>query len=310
MMRIVCGWMAAVLFGVASAAHATTPAPESARPSVAFAAVPGGFGGTMLSVRCDTAVVLKVVPQFWNANFLWAGAGLRFGSRRPDGSLPFAFDVRDMAISGDGLVQEPSAGTMQWTWDLNMARETPSIGRPGAAEAKGGLTFFLDLDSLARRGHAANPVLKEDRMGWSWEVTPGKTIDVQFERPLAQLYFEMNRPDQIRASFVAAPIPAGTYRQTMTLSMPRETQIEPTLQERYAFDPADGFDNAFDVDEWPVDLSYLNEKPAGKHGFARARGDELVFADGTPVRFWGTSIQGASVMPMANGEYDRQRIDK
>jgi hypothetical protein len=302
--------MAAVLLGVGSATHAAAPATEPVPPPVAFAAVPGGFGGTMLSVRCDTAPVLNVVPQFWNANFLWAGAGLRFGTREADGSLPFAFEVKDLAISGTGQVREVSPGTMQWTWDLNVARETPAIGPPGPAEAKGGLTFFLDLDSPARRGHAADPILKEGLTGWSWEATPGKTIDVQFERPLAQLYFEMNRPDQIRASFVAAPIAAGMYRQTMTMSMPGETQIEPTLQERYAFDPADGFDNAFDVDEWPVDLSYLNEKPAGTHGFARARGDALAFADGTPVRFWGTSIQGASVMPMVSGQYDRQRIDR
>lgn len=46
-----------------------------------------------------------------------------------------------------------------------------------------------------------------------------------------------------------------------------------------------------------VDLSFLNaiEKPAGKRGFVRAKGDSLVFADGTPVRFWGTNLSAAAI---------------
>ena len=42
----------------------------------------------------------------------------------------------------------------------------------------------------------------------------------------------------------------------------------------------------------PLDISYLfeAEKPAGKHGFLRAEGEQFVFEDGTAVRFWGTTI--------------------
>ncbi|MCQ0090487.1 hypothetical protein FGD77_01585 [Roseovarius sp. M141] len=39
------------------------------------------------------------------------------------------------------------------------------------------------------------------------------------------------------------------------------------------------------------DLSFLNEKPAGLRGRVRAQGAELVFADGTPARFWGANLQ-------------------
>ena len=41
-----------------------------------------------------------------------------------------------------------------------------------------------------------------------------------------------------------------------------------------------------------VDLSFLNhsEIPAGKHGFLKAMGDKLMFADGTQARFWGTNL--------------------
>ena len=42
----------------------------------------------------------------------------------------------------------------------------------------------------------------------------------------------------------------------------------------------------------PVDLSFLNhsEIPAGKHGFLKAMGEKLVFADGTQARFGGTNL--------------------
>lgn len=39
------------------------------------------------------------------------------------------------------------------------------------------------------------------------------------------------------------------------------------------------------------DLSFLNEKPAGLRGRVHAQGADLVFADGTPTRFWGANLQ-------------------
>lgn len=47
----------------------------------------------------------------------------------------------------------------------------------------------------------------------------------------------------------------------------------------------------------PVDLSFLNkpEIPAGRRGFLRARGERLLFEDGTPARFWGTSLTAAAL---------------
>ena len=49
----------------------------------------------------------------------------------------------------------------------------------------------------------------------------------------------------------------------------------------------------------PVDISFVfeDEKPAGKHGFCKARGDRFVFEDGTPVRFWGTNLNSGACFP-------------
>ena len=52
-------------------------------------------------------------------------------------------------------------------------------------------------------------------------------------------------------------------------------------------------------DKMPVDISavFASEKPAGKHGFCKAVGDDLRFEDGTLARFWGVNINGSANFP-------------
>lgn len=40
----------------------------------------------------------------------------------------------------------------------------------------------------------------------------------------------------------------------------------------------------------PVDVSFLLDAPAGKHGFVRAQGAHLVTGDGKRIRFWGVNV--------------------
>ena len=49
----------------------------------------------------------------------------------------------------------------------------------------------------------------------------------------------------------------------------------------------------------PLDISYVfaEEKPAGKHGFLQAKGDNFYFEDGTLVRFWGTNLNAGACFP-------------
>lgn len=51
----------------------------------------------------------------------------------------------------------------------------------------------------------------------------------------------------------------------------------------------------------PVDVSFLLDAPAGKHGFIRAQGGHLVTADGKRIRFWGVNVtdwsKGSTMIP-------------
>ena len=46
-----------------------------------------------------------------------------------------------------------------------------------------------------------------------------------------------------------------------------------------------------------LDMSFLLDAPAGKHGFVRVRGDGFVFEDGTEARFWGGNFFGEANFP-------------
>ena len=52
-------------------------------------------------------------------------------------------------------------------------------------------------------------------------------------------------------------------------------------------------------DAMPVDISFVfaDEKPAGKHGFLKVKGDDFYFEDGTLARFWGVNFNGGACFP-------------
>jgi len=66
------------------------------------------------------------------------------------------------------------------------------------------------------------------------------------------------------------------------------------LGKRYGEVAPDWLPGTLEWDKWPIDLRFLNDgdRPAGRHGKVRARGDQLVFEDGTVARFWGTNVVG------------------
>jgi hypothetical protein len=46
-----------------------------------------------------------------------------------------------------------------------------------------------------------------------------------------------------------------------------------------------------------LDMSYLLDAPAGKHGWVRRQGENFVFENGTKVKFWGTNIVASANFP-------------
>ena len=52
------------------------------------------------------------------------------------------------------------------------------------------------------------------------------------------------------------------------------------------------------IEVWKdINLSFLLDPPAGKHGFAKSKDGKIVFEDGTFCRFWGVDIVGGNAFP-------------
>ena len=272
---------------------------------------PGLDGGCVAQVNVDSVRLIRVATQWWSRQFKWEGARIACDPHTADGIVNFTWNVPGMGITGGGTICRPRHNEALWTWHLATEKEWPVVGEPGAKQPHGGLTFFLDLKTATRRGCTADPVLNPDKTGFTWEVTPGKTVAVTFSTPLASLYFEQHRKSEIRCMFYEAPVAAGKLDQTMTVRLPEDAAVVPSLAERYAADTTGWITGALDPHASFVDLSYLNDKPAGRHGFIQAKGSELVFGDGTPARLWGFGLQaGTLYLHTKDGKPDREIIDR
>ncbi len=111
------------------------------------------------------------------------------------------------------------------------------------------------------------------------------------------------------------PIPVDTKRAVLAIGLhdcsgtADFTDLSLTVAQGDAsFDPQAGAQTdtrgwwAFHAKETPaagtaIDLSALNDTPAGKHGFLTARDGHLYFADGTRARFWGFDIMAEQCFP-------------
>ncbi|MGB2820586.1 MAG: glycosyl hydrolase family 5, partial [Phycisphaerae bacterium] len=217
-----------------------------------------------------------------------AGAKIGLGQKK-DGATPLAGSVRDLGIAVAGDVASPAANKLRYTWDLQAGKALSGI-------IGGGMEFRLSLNDPAFGAKVAGPALLPDNTGWRWPVGGGQEVRVEFARPIANVYFERGNKAQVRCMFVGQELAEGTHTVVMTVTLPAGGKVVKSAADRYGSAGTAGWwPDAMAHDASPVDLSFLNHKPAGKHGFVRARGEGLVFADDTPIRFWGGNIAAYAI---------------
>ena len=133
--------------------------------------------------------------------------------------------------------------------------------------------FTLDLD-------ASTPLLVQDNRGWG-----GNTLELRFN---------FRRQEQ------GEEVPAGeTVRREFTFGLNSPLQI--VLDATSATDATDTSDwiaYTLPWDSAPVDVSFLNHKPAGKHGFVTAKDGKFTLSEsGEEIRFWGTCFSAGANFP-------------
>ncbi|MDF2439678.1 MAG: hypothetical protein JWN98_662 [Abditibacteriota bacterium] len=236
-----------------------------------------------VSISHRGAPVVEAKWIFWGAGWKWLGADFSTGAKAAAGTA-YAGAVPDLKLKFSGTVTNPQPNVLQFRYLMDAAEGVQNI-------TGGGLEWSLKTDAPSLRGQSSEPQMLPDNAGWTWPVANGQAVTVKFEPPPASVYFERGNKNQIRAMFAAGNLTAGRREGLMTVQLPACAQLQKSPSERYgATDMASLIPDAMRWDVAPVDLSFLNHKPAGRHGFVKAQGDRLVFADGTPARFWGGNI--------------------
>jgi hypothetical protein len=243
----------------------------------------------LFTVRENTANLVTTDFVFWKARWKWAGARVQTSIPGP---LAYRLEgnFSRIGLNLKGEVRRAAPNKMVWNFDLatNLALKD-AIG--------GGIVFKLNPEALRRQGQT--PELLPGNAGWRIRAgAGGGFLTVRFDPPAARVFFERGKRREIRAFFYDKGVMPGHKQLRMTVTLPRDGQVAPTLSERLGPGPDKTWYN--DVLYWatsPVDLSFLNEteKPAGKHGFLAAVGEDLVFADGSKAKFWGANIQAGAL---------------
>ncbi|MHC8332718.1 glycoside hydrolase 5 family protein [Pseudomonas sp. LB3P25] len=197
-------------------------------------------------------------------------------------------------------IQKEDEHKLTWNFALNAHSMKPGV-------MGGGIVFNFDPALFA--GEMGQPVLLPDNRGWSWGNAQGRRVEMRFEPALASVYFEPGDPSEVRAFFYKNTIKPGRQNFKATLSISGDVAIGPTSTERFGLvDPKSWPSDELDWRTSPVDLSFLNapEKPAGKRGFVKASGEQLLFADNTPARFWGTNLAAYALFHTPDDEIKLQ----
>jgi hypothetical protein len=139
---------------------------------------------------------------------------------------------------------------------------------PGRADG-----FKLRLDEPSN-------LLVQDGRGWG-----GTDLELRFNFRRAEAGDEVPAGESVQRAF------------TLSLNSPLQMALDDSVVTNQT-DTSAWIPYTLPWDSCPVDMSFLSEKPAGKHGFVAARNGEFVLADsGQPIRFWGTCFSAGANFP-------------
>ncbi|MCW8131944.1 MAG: cellulase family glycosylhydrolase [Planctomycetota bacterium] len=192
-------------------------------------------------------------------------------------------------LTGIALVQEFSLAPAPYARELVFFYPEGKTSPAKIPDEKAGPVVAVADEALK-----AQPIT-----GWSWEIG-GAKIEAHFSEPLKATFEDQRGEDKnryaIRQFFVGDKKPAGTQKMTITYVLPEGVAVADRIG--VGFDPVERstwFTGAFDWQESPVDLRFLNDHKPGEKGFVKIEGEHFVYPDGTRARFWGTNVAAGAL---------------
>jgi hypothetical protein len=279
----------------ASRAEGRAPARDSAWT------IEVGDPGTFVA-RYKGVEVGSIHYVYWGKAWSWVDMQVKAA---PPGAVggkdAFSVEIPALGVTIHGSVRK-SDKDLTFAYDV----ETSTVVD---GDIRGGLEFTGKMDSLVLAGQNPDVTLRPEKRGFDWTQASGPGPSVEFNPPMTSLYFERGHKGQIRCYFDEGRLEPRKRHWTMTIRLPPGGAIRQSIAERYGNDDVSSWTpNTLVWDKWPIDVSFLNDgdRPAGRHGRLRARGDQLVFQDGTVGRFWGANVAAYALFTGSKAEIANQ----
>lgn len=228
----------------------------------------------------------------WGAEWAWSDTSIRRNPERPN-ERAYLGEAPGLGTAIAVEVTQTAPNVLTYTYAFDVREPLTDV-----------IGVCLEWHPTLAQGDADPELLPENR-GWTWQVG-GQPVEVAFAPPAADVYFEVGDRGRIRTFLLRGNVAAGEHAITMTLTLPEGVAFVRSAAERYGPENlSEWHPGLLALDASPVDLSYLNDETAGEHGFLTAQGDQLVFEDGAPARFWGGNL-AAYALFVSDAEIETQ----
>ena len=241
---------------------------------------------------------------FFDKNYVWAHQESNFKITK-SGQYLLKSNNPTLGFTLNADITKPNNLKILWNIELDAKTFRNEV-------VGGGISYKFDLDNFGQL--LGQPEILSDKSGWAWGKG-NQRIEMRFDPMPESIFYERGNKSEIRVYLYQGQIPRGKRQYQASLNLAEAVTIEPTTTERYGnSDQSLWIPNIIDWETSPVDLSFLNasEKPAGKRGFLQAKGEQLVFEDGTVAKFWGTNISAFALFgtPKENVKLQAKRLSK
>ncbi len=251
-----------------------------------------------IQIRNHYAEVIRSSYSFFESDYRWAEPRVTVTASGPEGAEA-TIEVPALGLRGKSkltLAQTDASATATLAWELTASKPLRNI-------SGGGLDLTASLVALLW-GAEPKPEFSADNRQLTVGIG-GDALRLELDGDAAALV-NAGPPGVVRVVLIHGDVKPGTTRVSLTVTLPKGGRVGQPASARHEVASAKWPGNALVHDGWPIDLSDLQDAPAGKHGRVRVVGESLEFEDGTPARFWGTNLSAYALFETDRAAIARQ----
>ncbi|MGH1363395.1 MAG: hypothetical protein ACRBF0_07560 [Calditrichia bacterium] len=278
-------------------------------------------GPDKINLYADERLLFDVGFDFWDAHWSWLrplepradfATDLRQVRWKTHVEIPFSTNY-SLTLPSQLSLRQIDDTTISFDQTLDFTQTVKAIGGALRLRLPTPVWYGQELLASADRGkHRFRLSLIRDKALFSSTVRDVQLVHAEygnirlmFNHPVKVDVLLRNDHYEMRIWVVQDLIYEGLHSLEVTMEFSSELSalLDPQLPGRNN-QTADWVVNPLPWDDFPIDLSFLNHRPAGKHGFVRTDGEAFKFQNGDEIRFWGVNLSAMQCFP----DYEEAQI--